>query len=339
MLWIKRNLFLALGGVVALGLLGYGVFLFLGAQSRNAEYEEKINQAVSTLNNINNAQVTPSATNIDLTKGETVKLHKALEQMQWFFTAVPAEKVTGLAFRSYRDNTLAELHRLAEQARITLPSKAYAFSFETQKAKVDFKDGTFPAIPQQMAEVRALCRILFDAHVDPLVNLRRAKVSKDDEESNVATDYLILKVETNAAAGTVTSPYEVTFHCLSTELATVIQGFLASTNGFVVKSVYVEPAVEIAAAGAPGPGQPPPPNVAPDPRPRPPNRPPPQPPGAGGVPRPPVPGVPGAPVPALPAPFPAAVKPAAAGGDRPVILLKERRLRVTLLVYAIRALK
>ena len=335
MLWIKRNLFLALGGVVALGLLGYGVFLFLGAQSRNAEYEEKINQAVSTLNNIYNAQVTPNATNIDLTKGETLKLRKALEQMQRFFSAVPAEKVTGLAFRSYRDNTLAELHRLAEQARITLPSKAYAFSFETQKAKVDFKDGTFPAIPHQMAEVRALCRILFDAHVDPLVNLRRAKVSKDDEESNVATDYLILKVETNTAADTVTSPYEVTFHCLSTELAAVMQGFLASTNGFVVKSVYVEPAVEIA---APAPGLPPP-NVAPDPARRPPNRLPPPLPGAGGVPRPPVPGVPGAPVPALPGPFPAAIKPAAAGGDRPVILLKERRLRVTLLVYAIRALK
>src|SRR5207247_303925 len=145
----------------------------------------------------------------------------------------------------YRDNTLDELHRLADQARTTLPSKTYAFSFQTQKDKTDFKEGTFPAIPQQMAEVKALCKILFDAHVDPLVNLRRSRVSKDDEESTAASDYHSLKIETNTAVETVTSPYEVSFNCLSSDLAVAMQGFLASPHGFVVKAMHVEPAVEL----------------------------------------------------------------------------------------------
>src|SRR6266542_1718161 len=198
MLWIKRNLFLALGGLVAALLLGAGIVYFLGAKLKNEKLEEDIAQTTNTLNTLYNAPVFPGATNIDTARRETDKLQAAVAQMQKLFAPVPAEKVTGLAFRSYRDNTLAVLHHLADQAGITLPSKTYAFSFQTQKDKTDFKEGTFPAIPQQMAEVKALCQVLFDAHVDPLVNLRRSRVSKDDEESNATSDYHLLKVETNA---------------------------------------------------------------------------------------------------------------------------------------------
>jgi hypothetical protein len=296
MLWIKRNLFLAIGGLIALLLLGFGIFLLLGAKSRSEALESEIAEMSSLLNNLYNSPVFPGQTNVAIARREAEKLRTAVDQLRKLFEPVKAEKVTGLAFRSYRDNTLAELHRMAEQARTTLPGKGYAFSFETQRTKVDFKDGTFPAIPEQMAEVRAICKILFDAHVDPLVNIRRAKVSKDDDESNAASDYLFMKVETNAATGTVQSPYELVFDCLTSDLTAVLQGFLGSRHGFVVKGIHVEPAVEPAAANPQNPegrrpGQPrPPPNYF-------------QRPGAA---------------------------------DKPIVLLRERRLKVTLLVYAIR---
>ena len=304
MLWIKRNLFLAIGGLIALLLLGFGIFLLLGAKSRSESLESEIGEMKSMLANLYGSPVFPGQTNIDIAKAETKKLEGVVGQMRKLFEPVPAEKVTGLAFRSYRDNTLAELHRLAEQARTTVPGKGYSFSFETQRTKVDFKEGTFPAIPEQMAEVRALCKVLFDAHVDPLVNIRRAKVSRDDEESSAASDYHLLKVETNAAMGTVQSPYELVFNCLSSDLAAVMQGFLSSRHGFVVKGIHVEPAVEAIGPNAPGPGNPP------------------NSPRTRGQP--------------LPAAAPVA-RPGA--GDKPNILLKERRLKVTLLVYAIRAAK
>src|SRR5687767_9581330 len=304
MLWIKRNLFLAIGGIVALLLLGVGIFLLLGAKSRSETLESEIAEMKSMLDNLYGSPVFPGQTNIDIAKAETKKLNGVVAEMRKLFEPVPAEKVTGLAFRSYRDNTLAELHRMAEQARTTLPGKGYAFSFETQRTKVDFKEGTFPAIPEQMAEVRALCKILFDAHVDPLVNIRRAKVSKDDEESNAASDFHLLKVETNAAMGTVQSPYELVFNCLSSDLAAAIQGFLNSRHGFVVKGIHVEPAVEAAGPNVPGSGsQPNSPRTRAQP----------------------------APV-AVPVTRPGST-------DKPNILLKERRLKVTLLVYAIRAAK
>ncbi len=328
MLWIKRNLFLALSSLVAVSLLGDGIFYFLEAKSKNEKLEEEIAQATNTLNTLYNAPVFPGATNIEIAKRETEKLRAAVAQMRKLFTPVAAEKVTGLAFRSYRDNTLAELHRLADQARTTLPSKTYAFSFQTQKDKTDFKEGTFPAIPQQMAEVKALCQVLFDAHVDPLVNLRRSRVSKDDEESNATSDYHLLKVETNAATETVSSPYELTFNCLSSDLAAVMQGFISSSHGMVVKALHVEPAAEAAGPNLPV-GRP---GVHSDPVPRP------TPPGTPGQPPPlarPLPG-------AAPPPLAASAPPLAGrsvASDRPIVLLKERRLKVTLLVYVIKTLK
>jgi hypothetical protein len=326
MLWIKRNLFLAAGGTIALLLLGAGIYYFLNAQGRNQKLEDEIGATTNTLNNLYNSPTFPSQTNIDAAKRETDKLRATVDQFQKFFVAVPAEKVTNVAFRAYRDNTLAELQRAAEQARTTLPGKSYAFSFETQRTKVEFKEGTFPGIPQQMAEVKALARILFDAHVDPLVNLRRARVSRDDDESVSVGDYHQLKIETNsiqgAASSIIRSPYEVTFHCLSGDLAAVLQGLAASPHGFVVKAVQVEPAPEPAANVGPG-------QIIRQPQVRP-------------IPAPapaPAPGQPAAPPPRAPPPGgPVAGRPAAAP-DKPVVLLREKRLKVTLLIYAIRTAK
>ena len=325
MLWIKRNLFLAVGGLVALLLLGGGVFYFLSAEGRKKAIMGEWESNKAELDRLQAQKPYPSQDNIKHAKEETEKLSKAAGQLHRFFAPVPAEKVTGVAFRAYRDNTLAELQRMAEQAKTSLPSRTYAFSFETQKPKNEFKEGTFPAIPEQMAEVKALCRVLFEAHVDPLVNIRRARVSKDDEESNAASDYLALRIETNAATGTVTSPYEITFGCLSSDLATALQGLASSPYGFIVKAIHVEPAAQ-AAVNVPGPNQPQAPVNNPSPNPPIRQRP-----------------VPGQPPPTAKLPPPAAVAPPPmakpGAGDRPVVLLKESRLKVTLLIYAIKTVK
>jgi hypothetical protein len=200
------------------------------------------------------------------------------------------------------------------------------------KKKVEFGEGTFPAIPEQMSEVRAICRILFGAHVSPLVGIRRARVSDDDRTSASATDYVGLALTTNETTGAVSSPYEITFYCLSSELAAALEGLNKSPYGFLVKAIHVEPAPEgPAGPGAPlpsiGPGTPPP-GTFPPPG-TPPRR---------------FPGGPGGPPPQAPPPGPRGPVFAPAPGrgsasDKPVVLLKERRLKVTLLIYALRNAK
>jgi len=318
MLWIKRNLFLAVGGLVALLLLAGGVYYFISAQQRSKSIEEELEGNKAELNRLQGQTPYPSQSNIEIAKKEADKLRAAVNQLHRFFTPVRAEKMTGIEFRRYLDRTLAELQESAKSAKTGLPSAGYAFSFETQKPKTSYSEGTFPMVPEQVAEVKAITRILFDAHVDPLINVRRARVSKDDEESSASSDYLALKIETNATTGTVNSPYELTFGCLSSELAAVLEGLAASPHGFIVKAIQVEPTIEsgtnsLAMTQPGGVGQPTTRRLGPGGQPVPGQRPPSGTAPAGGL--------------------------KAGTADKPVFLLKERRLKVTLLTYAIKAVK
>ncbi len=312
MLWIKRNLFLAVGGLVAVLLLAGGIFYFITAQQRNKSIEDQLEANRTELDRLQKQVPFPSEANVGTAKKEAEKLRAAVGSLHRFFTPVSAEKMTSsIELRRYLDRTMADLRAAASAARTGLPGPGYGFSFETQKPKTSFQEGTFPAIPEQLAEVQAICQILFRANVDPIYNIRRARVSRDDELSTSASDYLTLKVQTNLVTGTVASPYEFTFGCLSTEMAAVLEGLAASPHGFVVKSVVVEPGVDTStnapvtmpAVGQRGPTAPP------TNRPRP-----------GGA---------------------AAANAAStrqAVGDKPVFLLREKRLTVTLSIHAIKAL-
>ncbi|HZI72993.1 MAG TPA: Amuc_1100 family pilus-like protein, partial [Gemmatimonadales bacterium] len=244
MLWIKRNLFLTAGGLVAIVLLGVGIYYALNAVSRNSTLDGELEQNTSTLTRLYGQDPFPATTNVDAARRETERVRSAVGRMRKFFAAPPVERVTGLAFRSYRDNLLAELRETAKNAGMETPSGSYAFSFEEQRTRVDFDPRTFPLIPEQMADVRAICNVLAESRVNPLVNIRRSRVSGDDERSSHQSDYHLLGLVTNVAMGVVTSPYEVTFQSLSSELAAVLQKLAASPYGMVVKSVAVDPVGE-----------------------------------------------------------------------------------------------
>lgn len=162
MLWFKRNLLLAVTGLVAIALLvGGGLYVSSGL-GKNKQLSDEVEGTRTRLNNIyNSPDPFPHATNISAAKAEAAKLNAAVARTKKHFTAVSAEKVDVRAFRLLRDKTIDELRDLATQSKTRLPSASYAFSFETQKLRTDFGPGTFPVVPEQMMEVKALCAILF----------------------------------------------------------------------------------------------------------------------------------------------------------------------------------
>lgn len=335
MLWIKRNLFLAVTGLVALLLLGGGVFFVMGGRSRNAALDEEVEATRSKLNSIYGKDPFPHTTNISTARKEIGRLRSEAQKLTKHFSPVPVERVETRDFLTLRDRTLSELRDAAQKAGVGLPPSSspspYAFSFDVQRAKNSFGPGTFPVVPQQLMEVKQLCAALYEARVTRLLNIRRARASADDNATGAPVqDYTPgVGIITNAAAAV--HPYEVTFTCFSAELGQVLSALARSPHGFVVKAVQVEPeSLQLADAG----GVLPPPGAEPGlmaGQPAPPRfvggR---QPPPGRGVPPPARPGV-VAPAVAPPRPGP--------GSDRPVVLLKERRLRVTLLVYAIKPAK
>lgn len=337
--WLKRNLFLAVTGLAAIVLLGGGIYFIMAARARNAELDQGVEETRGQLNGFYGRDPFPHQTNIDHARKQATLLRAEAQKLAKHFAPVPVDRVDAREFLGMRDRTLSELRDAAQKAGVGLPATTppYAFSFDVQRAKIgSFGTGTFPTVPEQMAEVKALCSALYEARVSRILNVRRARASTDDEASSAPQQDYTPGVgnSTNASVHVVTHPFEVTFTCFSAEISQVLASMARSPYGLLVKAVQIEPETApgpemgmpgmapMEPAAGPMPGQPRPPRTFP-PRP-----------GQGGRP---LPGVQPA-----PAPIPGAgVRPpvASAASDRPVVLLKERRLRVTMLVYAIRPAK
>jgi hypothetical protein len=265
MLWIKRNLFLVVGGLLALGLLGLGGFYFYSNYDENKSLESKIDEAKADLKRLYGLSPFPSRTNIDLAKAEIQRLKGALAETKKGFSPLPYERVKGPAFKSLLDLTIDELQRKAAQAGVGLPlSNGYAFTFAEQQKRLQFSEGSFPTISEQLAEIKAISSILFSAKINKLTGLRRGRVTTDDPPA--ASDYHEMSPNRTLPSGAVVSPYVAEFTSFSTELAGVLEGFYKSPNGLLVKGVEVKPIEEVQVpGGAPPPNTPPPPVLAPAP--------------------------------------------------------------------------
>jgi len=318
MVWIKRNLLLVVGGLVALILIGLGTYLVLEGLARNKRLTDDVEATRSRANQLYDAPQFPSQTNIAMAKLQMDSLRTAISRAHKHFTPVPVEKFDVKRFMVWRDESLQGLRDAAKRAGTELPASDYSFSFATQQKRTQFSQDTLPHVPEQMAEVKALCTMLFEARVNKIGNIRRARISKDDKDSPNGSDYTdprVLEVVSDSSGQMISSPYEVTFYSFSAEVADVLNRLYRSPHGFLVKAIQVEPEdSKMADAAGPGIG-----GVNPPPPPPPPNR-------ADRF-RPP----PGTNRLAVPVPV---TRPAAS--DKPVHLLKEKRLKVTLLVYALK---
>jgi hypothetical protein len=332
MAWIKRNLVLVISGVIALALFGLGGFYLYSAIQKDRQISGEIESTKSEIQRLFAKDVTPTAENLKNAKQEAVKLNAFVSEAKRLFPASPppSEPLNAPNFKSILARTVNGLHQQATSVGIKLDSNYY-FTFESQRLPVAFPAESLRPLSERLHEVQFISEVLFKSRINRLVGIRRAMVANErpgvGNNPGGANDYLPTAARTNAETGMTVWPYEVTFESFTPELASVLEGMQSAKYGFIVRSLEIKPAEELARAPRqprpPGPAGQQPPLQPGNRRPVPPGQPPPQripgaqPPGA---------------VPA-PAPAPAGATPvAAAAQPRPglVTIINERLLRVTL---------
>lgn len=239
MQWIKRNLFLVAGGVVALALLGIaGFYLYTKIQQDHAITEE-LDGATKKLEDLAKRDPYPNQENIKSTKEEGKRLQGFLGEVQKHFSAAPyPQQLNNMEFRTYLDNTRSKLLTDAQKAGVEVPTN-YWFSFSAQKGTMSFSAASLQPLASQLADIEAICEVLFDAKVNSLVWVRRVPVDSTQDVQG-SQDYLNAKPSTNSWA--VVMPYEVTFQAFSSELASVLEGLVRLPYCYVVTNLVVEQA-------------------------------------------------------------------------------------------------
>jgi hypothetical protein len=238
--WLKRNLFLVVGGVVALALMGIaGYFLFAKIQ-QNQEVTDQLNAKTDELKSLVSRDPHPGTDKIDnirAAKEETKKLEAFLAGVKKYFPEVAYSSTNHLTtpeFRALLDTSIDDLQRGAERSGVEIPTN-YWFTFAAQKSSMTFATNVLGPLSAQLTEIKSLCEILFEAKVVGLLGLRRVAVATEDSGSQ---DYLSNKPVTNEYA--IVTPYEVSFQGFSTELASVMEGLIRSKTCYVIRNVSVE---------------------------------------------------------------------------------------------------
>ena len=249
--WIKRNLFFAIGGIIALLLLGAAGYYDYASWSHNSSAFDKLNEIYGQLKTLGDEKPGPGnakVDNIKAAKDDEAVIRDWINQTGNFFqpiTPVPTNAVVSSeVFAAALRRMIDQLQHEAETASVLLPPK-YSFSFEAERSIVKFAPGSLDSLAVQLGEVKAISEVFFAARVNSLDGIQRARVS-DDDTTGPQTDYVNDVSVTNNLA--VITPYVVTFRGFSGELAAVLGGLAASPHGFIVKGINIQPA----GAAAPG---------------------------------------------------------------------------------------
>src|ERR1051326_2970894 len=245
MAWIKRNLGFLIGTVVAVVLLGVAGWYGYSKFQLNDENYQKLEEGHAKLKEASNRNPHPGdekVNNIQTAKDQTKQVRDFMAKCRKYFQRIPPipdmPKVSSQDFTAALSQTIAQLQHEATNSSVALPPD-FGFSFQAERPLLTFASGSLEPLSVQLGEVRAICDILFKAKVNSIENIRRERVS-DDDAKGPSTDYLELKSVTNELA--IISPYEVTFRCFSSELASVLSGFGASPYSLIVKTINVEQA-------------------------------------------------------------------------------------------------
>ena len=258
--WLKRNLFFAIGVVVALGLLGAAGFYDYASWTHNQAAFIHLNEVYDKLKNntVKDKDGHPlspgndKVDNIAAANEQRKQLEAWIGQTRNYFQPIaPIPKpangpVSNASFSDSLHQTIAQLQHEAAAANVALPPD-YDFSFTAHKDRLTFAPGSLEPLSVQLGEVKTISEVLFGARINALDGIQRVRGASPDDATGPQTDYLEDQPVTNELA--VLVPYQVTFRAFSPEIAQVLKAFASSPNGFVVKTISVQPAGAAAMTG------------------------------------------------------------------------------------------
>jgi len=232
-----------IGGVIALGLLGFGGFLIYRGWSNNSDASTALNELYNKLKDIDTSPMQPGndkVDNITVAKEQEKLVRAWVNESTTYFRpihSIPSGEVNSKTYATALGATIYQLQQQAKDNNVTLPVTNYNFSFQKQSSELTISAG-LAALAEQLGEVKAIVQVLFNARINDLENIQRVRLSDDDAGAQGA-DYIDDRPTTNDMA--IMMPYVITFHSFTPELAKVISGFATSTNPFIIKYVMVQP--------------------------------------------------------------------------------------------------
>ena len=239
MAWIKRNIPFVIGLVVALAMVGVGIFYLLAQMERASTATADLESSNRKLDEMLAHDPFPEPKNIAAAKAEQVRLQQFQAQaLGMFQTNYVPKDLDSERFQLLLLSTLAELERAAAESGTKLPAADYSFTFTPQKGNTQIPVGRLGELAAQINDIRALAKYLFSAKIHALSHLKRAGTSTNDYgNADILTEK---KTLTDPATGAVLRQYEVQFQSFSGEVGAVLSAFANAPETIVVRALNIQ---------------------------------------------------------------------------------------------------
>jgi len=229
-------------GAVALAVIaGAGWYLYSKTQV-DQEVDGQLTALRAAFQELEGKTPYPNQENFEAAQAQLGQITNFLAKADRYFGVQSTNNtVSNTEFTSMLARTLAELKAEAQAANVTLPTN-YSFSFSAQRELMKFDMTNLTKVASQVEDVRMMSKVFFGAHIYELIAIQRAPVSNDDTNAmqTRASDYLAVKrVTTNEFS--MTLPYVATIRCCTPELGAALEGLARAPYGFFVKWLKVEP--------------------------------------------------------------------------------------------------
>jgi hypothetical protein len=233
--WVKRNLYWVIGGVGALGLLGFsGYYLYSNLQQEKT-IDEQLSKQLEEWKDLESAKPHPDDGSISAAKQDLTRVKDLLDDYEKYFTPFDFRQATdSLEFKKTLEIAVDQLRRQAKESDVLLQTNYY-FSFEAQRLPTQYDPASLRPLGERLAEVTALCQVLFKAKVKSVESIQRISAGRDD---TVQSD-LVGGVNQTTNSLAIITPYQVTFVAFTSQFADVINGFAQCPHCFLIKSLVV----------------------------------------------------------------------------------------------------
>ena len=260
--WLKQNLNLVVGGVIALVALSLAGVWTKQQYDTNLNVDRALASKRSEVKGLFERETSPNHENIASVQRERQRVSsELLEPLRSKFTgyAIP-ESMTLSDFKEILENQVSYLNRKARFTGINLPSVdegTYGFSFDDVRPKIDLEDDSLKPLTFQLLQIKEICEVLYDANIYGINAIMRLPVSENDSpgagssdlmgsmgsassSSATSSNYIEGEWFRNENIGVIKYPYQISFECGSNELSHVLAGFNQANHFFQVKWLSVE---------------------------------------------------------------------------------------------------
>jgi hypothetical protein len=216
---------------------GYCGYLLYAGLADNETAKGEYESARSGLDTLQRKTPSPTPENIKVAEADAERVKAFLADFRKCFASFPPPPPLAgdRAFKDFLEQSIQRFRAEATNAGVELPPD-YAFSFSQQLDKLDYPPECIQPWMQQLEEIEAILRILYDAKINYLEEIKRPSTGINDMGGG---DVFLVTGAPNAW-GDVSS-YVVSFRAFSPEIASVLAGIAGSSNCFIVKAIYVLP--------------------------------------------------------------------------------------------------